>query len=643
MRRRYRARLAASAAAAWVLVVFGAASAWAANPALAHGQAVSSGRSAASEAGAGWGVGIEVALPANAATTNQDAEIDSVSCSSAENCSAVGDYTDSSGEPEGLLLTETAGLWARGVEAVLPANANPSFFFSLQSVSCASPGNCSAVGSYQDNSSPEGATQGLLLTETEGSWAPAVEAALPANASSSPLVGLRSVSCALAGNCTAVGSYTDVLGNTQGLLLTETAGSWAAGVEATPPSTYISQSAVLSVSCAWAGDCAAVGIGSDLSQGLLLTETAGNWEPAITSNGELDSVSCSSPGNCSAVGTDNAQGLLLTETGGRWAKGVEAVLPGNAITTDAEQLVGIPSVSCAAPGYCSAVGTYYDDTNTIQGLLLTETAGTWASGVEALPANPDDGLSVSAGPSSVSCPSPGTCSAVGTYVDGSGHEVGLLLSENAGDWSTGVEASLPADAQTPTSSLDSVSCPSPGNCTAAGHYYADATSGSFSVQGLLIGDTSPVVRLEISKKGTGSGAVSDLKAGVDCGSSCSASFAAGASLTLTATPSAGSRFSGWSGGGCSGTDSCPMNDVVSDRAVTASFSLLPRCVVPKLKGKSLKAAEHAVRSHNCTVGKIKHAASTTIEKGHVISQSPKPGRRLRHGAKVNLVVSRGRR
>jgi beta-lactam-binding protein with PASTA domain len=30
-----------------------------------------------------------------------------------------------------------------------------------------------------------------------------------------------------------------------------------------------------------------------------------------------------------------------------------------------------------------------------------------------------------------------------------------------------------------------------------------------------------------------------------------------------------------------------------------------------------------------------------VKKGHVISQKPKPGRRLKHGAKVNLVVSRG--
>src|SRR5207248_6041925 len=61
--------------------------------------------------------------------------------------------------------------------------------------------------------------QGLLLTETAGTWATGVAASLPANAGSNPAVSLFSVSCASAGNCGAVGSYDDSSGNTQGLLL----------------------------------------------------------------------------------------------------------------------------------------------------------------------------------------------------------------------------------------------------------------------------------------------------------------------------------------------------------------------------------------------------------------------------------------
>src|SRR5207244_10015272 len=70
---------------------------------------------------------------------------------------------------------ETAGTWATGVEASLPANAGSIRGVTLNSVSCASAGNCSAAGTYFDSSSH---AQGLLLSETAGTWATGVEASL---------------------------------------------------------------------------------------------------------------------------------------------------------------------------------------------------------------------------------------------------------------------------------------------------------------------------------------------------------------------------------------------------------------------------------------------------------------------------------
>src|SRR5437764_13070525 len=90
-----------------------------------------------------------------------------------------------------------AASWATGVEASLPANAGSIPDVALNSVSCAAAGNCSAVGKYVDSSSN---VQGLLLTETAGTWATGIEASLPANAASNPVVFLGSVSCASAGN-----------------------------------------------------------------------------------------------------------------------------------------------------------------------------------------------------------------------------------------------------------------------------------------------------------------------------------------------------------------------------------------------------------------------------------------------------------
>src|SRR6202012_1255057 len=105
-------------------------------------------------------------------------------------------------------------------EAQLPADANANPTVTLSSVSCASAGNCTAVGSYFD---PNG-SQGLLITETAGVWQMGVEASPPANADTNPDAQLSSVSCASAGQCGAVGGYVDSSGDFQGLLLTQTAG-----------------------------------------------------------------------------------------------------------------------------------------------------------------------------------------------------------------------------------------------------------------------------------------------------------------------------------------------------------------------------------------------------------------------------------
>ena len=76
----------------------------------------------------------------------------------------------------------------------------------------------------------------------------------------------------------------------------------------------------------------------------------------------------------------------------------------------------------------------------------------------------------------------------------------------------------------------------------------------------------------IAKAGTGSGTVVSSPPGINCGGDCVATYTAGRLVTLTATPASGSFFSGWSGGGCAGTDPCVMagNTPVT---VTATFSL----------------------------------------------------------------------
>src|SRR5213592_3543793 len=83
---------------------------------------------------------------------------------------------------------------------------------------------------------------------------------------------------------------------------------------------------------------------------------------------------------------------------------------------------------------------------------------------------------------------------------------------------------------------------------------------------------TPALVLTVSKAGAGAGTVTSSPAGINCGATCAASFTSGTAVTLTAVPAAGSTFSGWSGGGCSGTGSCAVT-LSAATTVTATFTL----------------------------------------------------------------------
>ena len=70
----------------------------------------------------------------------------------------------------------------------------------------------------------------------------------------------------------------------------------------------------------------------------------------------------------------------------------------------------------------------------------------------------------------------------------------------------------------------------------------------------------------------GSGSVTSSPSGISCTANCNTSFAPGTSVSLTATPTSGAQFTGWSGG-CSGTTNpCSVN-LANPALVTANFSL----------------------------------------------------------------------
>jgi hypothetical protein len=92
----------------------------------------------------------------------------------------------------------------------------------------------------------------------------------------------------------------------------------------------------------------------------------------------------------------------------------------------------------------------------------------------------------------------------------------------------------------------------------------------------------PLESISVALAGSGSGLASgsDPVAGsaISCPGSCSGSYPADTTLTLSAAPSSGSTFAGWSGGGCTGTGTCNVS-VEAAATVTATFDANPTLTV----------------------------------------------------------------
>lgn len=76
--------------------------------------------------------------------------------------------------------------------------------------------------------------------------------------------------------------------------------------------------------------------------------------------------------------------------------------------------------------------------------------------------------------------------------------------------------------------------------------------------------------LAVARGGSGAGSVTSFPAGIVCGSTCSANFDIGTTVTLAATPAPYSTFASWSGA-CSGSAGCTLL-MDSTKAVTAVFT-----------------------------------------------------------------------
>jgi hypothetical protein len=289
------------------------------------------------------------------------AVLNGVSCFSSTVCTAIGNYSDSSGNT--LTLAET---W-NGATWVIQKTPNPSGTTNavLSGVSCSSSTDCTAVGNYSGST----VTADLAEVWNGTKW---VIRKTPNRAGAS-VNKLLAVSCATVVACTAVG-FSLSSSNVDSMLAEAWNGTkWV--IQKTPTPMGSTSAVLRGVSCTSSTACTAVGdqLGSSAFLTLVDVWNGTKWvvrktpNPPVTTIGSLlTGVSCASSTACTAVGYDIGAPSPTVTLAEAW-NGMKWVIQPTLNPTGAQQ-TDMNGVSCVLATACSAVG--YANVGSVQSALV---------------------------------------------------------------------------------------------------------------------------------------------------------------------------------------------------------------------------------------------------------------------------------
>jgi len=126
--------------------------------------------------------------------------------------------------------------------------------------------------------------------------------------------------------------------------------------------------------------------------------------------------------------------------------------------------------------------------------------------------------------------------------------------------------------------------------------------------------------LTITNQGTGTGKVTINSPGIDCGSTCNATFSSGTDVTLTANPNGDSTFTGWSGD-CSlcGTTTDCLLTMDSDKNCTATFTLKQYTITANASGNGTGTVQSDVGGINYSYPGTSTGSSSPIDHGSSVT------------------------
>jgi hypothetical protein len=207
-----------------------------------------------------------ITVPAPPALKGDIVDGASVSCPTARNCTAVGDYEAGHGHGHAYAVAERNGRWSKAIQLPGLANQGKGGGASPDEVSCGSARDCAVGGIYQAKG--EVHEHGIVAVERNGRWSKAIAvpglAALNKGRRSTEVLTL---SCDRASNCAAGGFYFDRPGHYAWFVAVERNGHWGKATEVPGLAALnngqdgidISDN-TFALSCAPKGACAAGGL-----------------------------------------------------------------------------------------------------------------------------------------------------------------------------------------------------------------------------------------------------------------------------------------------------------------------------------------------------------------------------------------------
>ncbi len=345
-----------------------------------------------------------------------------VSCTSANNCVAVGTYEANVSIDQTLIESWDGTAWS-----VVPSPA-PGYKNALDAVSCTSANNCVAVGRFASGSSMDH----TLVESWDGTAWSVVPSPDGSPTSENRLYG---VSCSSATNCVAVGSAQSSESVSQTLIESWNGTTWSVVPSPDPGNPGSSFNNLSAVSCASAISCVAVGSwgntsGSDAT--LVESWNGATWSVVPSPQpGNLNGVFCTSATNCVAVGSDEnasnvSQTLIESWNGAAWS-----VIPSPNAGGGSANYLG--AVSCASVASCVAVGSYENPALSGVYVVNSNLVESWNGTAWSVVSSPNSGNYTNS-LSGASCTSATSCVAVGLYENASNYSQTLVEAWNGTSW-----------------------------------------------------------------------------------------------------------------------------------------------------------------------------------------------------------------